>query len=88
MNVQQRRGMRGAIRATPEDILQLAIARHRALRDRERLRAGEAAPAAPSGKAAPPRKTDDDAQRAQFATAMARSVFGRFYQTEHPKKNP
>ncbi len=86
MNFQRRRGLRGAVRATPEEILQQAIASHRALRDRENLRSGEAMSAVPSAKPAPGRKTRDDAGQAQFAAAMARSVFGRFYQAEHPKK--
>jgi hypothetical protein len=90
MNFQKRRGLRGAVRATPEDILREAIAAHAALRDRERLRgAGADAEAkAPSAKAAPRRReTGVDGRRAQFAAAMARSVFGRFYRTEPAKKN-
>ncbi len=81
MNFQQRRGLRGAARATPEEILRQAIARHRALRERERLRADEAAVTVPSANAAL-RTKPADARRTQFATAMARSVFGRFYQKE------
>jgi hypothetical protein len=77
MNVQRRRDFRGAFRATPEDILRDAIARHRALRDQEEWRAGAAAPA--PAKAAAPRKTGDDIRRAQFAEGLARAAFGRFY---------
>jgi hypothetical protein len=88
MNFQKRRGLRGAVRATPEDILREAIAAHQALRDRERLRGADAESKALSAKAAPRRqKTGDDGRRAQFAAAMARAVFGRFYGTERPKKS-
>jgi hypothetical protein len=77
MNVQRRRDFRGAFRATPEDILRKAIADHKALRDREQLRA---APAAPKRtKQAAPRKTAAESQRDQFAEALARAAFGRFY---------
>jgi|GEM_PF-3981338 len=82
MNFQKRRGLRGAVRATPEDILREAIAAHKALRDRERWRGADAGAEAkaPFAKAAPRRqKTGDDARRAQFAAAMARAVFGRFH---------
>jgi len=78
MNVQGRRDVRGAIRATPEDILRDAIARYRALRDQEEWRARAAAPA----KTAAPRKAGDEARRAQFAEGLARAEFGRFYRKE------
>lgn len=88
MNFQKRRALRGAIRATPEEILREAIAAHRALRDRERLRGADAESKAAFAKAAPRRqKAADDGRRARFAVAMARSVFGRFYRTERPKKS-
>ena len=86
MNFQRRRGLRGAVRATPEEILQLALTRHKALRDREQLCGEAAVSMRPSAKTAPRCKADDDARRAQFAAAMARAVFGRFYQTARRKK--
>jgi hypothetical protein len=87
MNFQKRRGLRGAVRATPEEILREAIAAHKALRDRERLRTADAESKAPSAKAASRRqKAGVDGRRAEFAAAMARSVFGRFYRTEPAKK--
>jgi hypothetical protein len=81
MDFQRRRDFRGAFRATPEDILQEAIARHRALRDQEEWRRAKAAvPAGASApKAAAPRKTGDEIRRAQVAEGLARAAFGRFY---------
>jgi hypothetical protein len=81
MDLPRRRDFRGAFRATPEDILQEAIARHRALRDREQLRTKEATPA----RIAAPRNTAEETRRAKFAEAIARATFGRFYPKERPK---
>jgi hypothetical protein len=81
MDSQRRRDFRGAFRATPEDILQEAIARHRALRDQEEWRARAAVPATTSA----PRKTGDEIRRAQFAEGLARAAFGRFYRKPPPR---
>jgi hypothetical protein len=77
MNVQRRRDFRGVFRAQPEDILRKAIADHKALRDREAWQAGRTAPARTKKAAA--RKTGTDTRRDQFAEALARAAFGRFY---------
>ena len=85
MNFQERRGPRGAGRATPEEMLREAIAWHRAIAERERWQAAAAAPIAPL-KRAPRRQSDDEVKRrAQFAEAVARAAFGRFYRKD-PKR--
>jgi hypothetical protein len=82
MTVRGRRWLRGAVRETPEEILECAIAKHKALRDREQLAAAKAGTEPP---ASAKRKPDDAAIRqAQFAEAMTRSVFGRFYFKARP----
>jgi hypothetical protein len=87
MDFQRRRDFRGAFRVTPEDILQDAIARHRALRDQEEWRRAKAAgPARTSApKTSAPRKTGDEIRRAQFAEGLARAAFGRFYRKAPPR---
>jgi hypothetical protein len=88
MNFKRRRDCRGAFRATPEDIFQEAIARHRALRDQEewRAKAVAPAPARPAAqKTAAARKTGDEIRRAQFAEGLARAAFGRFYRKAPPR---
>ena len=83
MNFQERRGARGAGRATPEEMLRDAVTWHRAIRERERWQA--AATAAPIGshQSAPRRRNDDEVKRrAQFAEAVARAAFGRFYRKD------
>ena len=81
MDFRQRRGFRGAFRATPEEILRDAIAQHKALRDREQLRDKQTVP--PRAKKL--RKTAEETRRIQFAEGMARAAFGRFYPKERPK---
>lgn len=87
MDVPRRRDFRGAFRAKPEDTVRDAIAHHRALRDREELRAkGGAKRATPAlAKKAAPRKTAEETRRAQFAEGLARAAFGRFYRKARPK---
>jgi hypothetical protein len=81
MSFQGRRGLRGAFRATPEEILRQAIAAHRALKERERWQAGR--PGADEPPARSPRRTTEAARRrAQFAAAIARAAFGRFYRKD------
>ncbi len=81
MDFRRRRDSRGAFRVTPEDILREAIARHKALRDREQLRAKGAAPA----PAKVPRQTAEAVRRARFAEGLARAAFGRFYRKDRPR---
>lgn len=82
MSVNSHRARRGAFRASPEDILQDAIARHRALRQREELRTPKVAEAAKVARQARP---EEEARRARFAEGVARAVFGRFYYKERPR---
>lgn len=81
MDFRRRRDFRGALRATPEEILRDAIAQHKALRDREQLRAKRVALVT----AKKSRKTAEEARRAQFAEGMARAAFGRFYRKERTR---
>ena len=83
MNVQRRRDFRGAFRAKPEDTLREGIADHKALRDREAWRAGQAAPA--RAKKAVSRKIGAEIRRDQFAEGLARAAFGRFYFKDRPR---
>ena len=87
MNFMARRGIRGAFRETPEDILRRAIAAHKALRDRERWLERQAAPVSLPATVEPRRKPDDAQRgRAKFAEDMARAAFGRFYHKAPAKK--
>ena len=91
MAVQGRRPRGGARRGisqggTSQDILSegilgRAIAAHRALRDREAWRRERERAGAPPPAEAPPRPRGgpEAAARAQFAAALTRLVFGRFY---------
>jgi hypothetical protein len=86
MNFQERRGPRGASRATPEEMLREAITWHRAITERERWQAAAAAAPIAPHKSAPWRQSDDEVKRrAQFAEAVARAAFGRFYRKD-PRK--
>lgn len=80
MNFQQRRGSRGAFRATPEEMLRQAIAAHSALRERERWQSGLPQAHKPPDETS--RSGEEVKRRARFAAAMARASFGRFYRKD------
>jgi hypothetical protein len=89
MKFQERRGPRGA-RKTPDHILDPSVAFERALADREAWRAEKAARDGPRPEEPPGRRVDQEGKeesrrRADFAEALARSVFGRFYWKERPQ---
>lgn len=79
MNVRGRRDFRGVFRETPEEILRRAIAAHKALRDREQWEVAKAAQPTAERKPAKRKANDAEIRQAQFAEALARSEFGRFY---------
>jgi hypothetical protein len=91
MKFEERRGPRGARRTIPDYIPDPAIAFQRALADRDAWRAEMAARhdphEGPPEPFEPSRLRGDDRprQRAAFAEALARSVFGRFYWKEPPR---
>ena len=92
MKFQERRGPRGARRTIPDHIPDPAIAFQRALENRDAWRAEMAARHGPHAEGPPelsepsrPRVDDKSRQRAAFAEALARSVFGRFYWRERPQ---